>query len=191
MAKSWSAREASNQPGCIGNFLTISHTCLPRPLSRWVSPCVLYRLMIGIMVVLLTFLGGGEYGFSNVEFGTILMGVGFKGKIMLYYSMWVKWEQGFTTGIGSYVYNVLGLSESMNYNGVVVNVSHIQFSDPSSIHGRGGFDLPLNVDIVNLLLKTMVERQKALFCYFCGLECYNCWWVGSGGLGQKILFRAG
>ena len=73
------------------------------------------------MVALLIFFGGGEYGFSNVEVGAILMGVEFKGKIMLHYSMGVKWRQGFTLRIGSYVYNVLGLSKSMDHNGVPMN----------------------------------------------------------------------
>ena len=35
------------------------------------------------------------------------MSVEFKGKIMLHYSSGVKWQQGFTTGIGFYVYDVL------------------------------------------------------------------------------------
>ena len=45
-------------------------------------------------------------------------------------------------------------------------------------------------DIVNLLLKTNGERQKTYFCYFCSLECFNCWWVDGAGVRQKILFRA-
>ena len=63
--------------------------------------------MIGLMVVLLTFLGGGEYGFSAVGVGAIL-GVEYKAKIMLQYSRGMKWQQSFTTGAGFYVYNVLG-----------------------------------------------------------------------------------
>ena len=38
MAKSRSARGASHQPALMGNCLTISHRCLPCPLSRLVSP---------------------------------------------------------------------------------------------------------------------------------------------------------
>ena len=45
--------------------------------------------MIGLMVVLLTFLGGGEYGFSVVGVGAIL-GVEYKAKIMLQYSRGMK-----------------------------------------------------------------------------------------------------
>ena len=72
MAKSWSARGASHQPAFMGNYLTISHTCLPCTPSRCISPCVLCLLMIGLMVVLLMFFGGGEHGFSNVGVGAIL-----------------------------------------------------------------------------------------------------------------------
>ena len=46
-------------------------------------------------------------------------------------------------------------------------------------------------DIVNLLLKTNGEREKAQFCYFCSLGCFNCWWVGCCDMRQKILFRDG
>ena len=43
-------------------------------------------------------------------------------------------------------------------------------------------------DIVNLLLRTNGERQKAYFCYFCSLECFNCYWVGGGGVrGRSCL----
>ena len=45
-------------------------------------------------------------------------------------------------------------------------------------------------DIVNLLLKIGGERQKTYFCYFCSLQCFICWWVGGGGVRQKITFRA-
>ena len=39
----------------LGSCLTISHTCFPCLSSRWISPGVLYSIMIGLMVVLLTF----------------------------------------------------------------------------------------------------------------------------------------
>ena len=48
LAKSWSTRGASDQPAFMDNCLTISHTCLPCLPSRWVSPCVLYSIMIGL-----------------------------------------------------------------------------------------------------------------------------------------------
>ena len=51
-AKSWNARGTYHQPNFMGSCLTISHTCLPCPLSWQVSPCVLWPLMI-----LLTFFG--------------------------------------------------------------------------------------------------------------------------------------
>ena len=54
-AKSRSMRGASHQPGFIGSCLTISHMCLPcLPGGGWVSPCVLWPLVTGLMVVLLT-----------------------------------------------------------------------------------------------------------------------------------------
>ena len=39
------------------------------------------------------------------------------------------------------------------------------------------------------LKKQWVKTQNASF-YFRGLECSGCQWVGGGGLGQKVLFRA-
>ena len=80
-AKSQSVREASHQPAFMDNCLTISHTCLPCPPSRSVSPCVLCLLMIELMVVLLTLFRGGEYGFSNMGAGAILgNGCGIQGQ---------------------------------------------------------------------------------------------------------------
>ena len=37
-------------------------------------------------------------------------------------------------------------------------------------------------NIINLLLKTNGERQKAWYCYLCSLECFNCWWVDGDGV---------
>ena len=74
-------RGASHQPAFMGNCLTISHTFLPSPPSRWVIPCLLCPDMIGLRLVLLTFLGCGEYGFSTVEVGAILgTGCGIQGQ---------------------------------------------------------------------------------------------------------------
>ena len=54
-AKSQSARGASHQPVFMGSCMTISHMCLPCLSSRRISPCVLCPLLVGLMVVLLTF----------------------------------------------------------------------------------------------------------------------------------------
>ena len=48
-AKSRSTRGASYQPVFMSSDLTISHTCLTCVPSRRGSPCVLCRLMIGLM----------------------------------------------------------------------------------------------------------------------------------------------
>ena len=55
-AKSRGMGGASHQPGFIGGCLnTLVHMCLPcLPGRGWVSPCVLWPLVIGLMVVLLT-----------------------------------------------------------------------------------------------------------------------------------------
>ena len=65
-------RGASHQPAYMGNCLTIWQTCLPCPPSGRVSPCIPCPLIIGLMVVLLTFFGCDEYGFSTVGVGVIL-----------------------------------------------------------------------------------------------------------------------
>ena len=72
MAKSQSTRAAPHQPAFTGNCLTISHTCLPCLPSIRVSPYFLCLLMIGLMLVLLTVLGYGEYGFSTVGVVAVL-----------------------------------------------------------------------------------------------------------------------
>ena len=44
-------------------------------------------------------------------------------------------------------------------------------------------------DILKLLLKTNVGRnRRPNFCYFCSLEYFNCW-QGVRGVEQKVLFR--
>ena len=79
-AKYRSARAASDQPAFIGNYLIISHTCLRVHLVDELV-LVLCILMIGLMVVLLTSLAGGEYGFSVAGVGVILgNGCGIQGQ---------------------------------------------------------------------------------------------------------------
>ena len=61
---------------------------------------VLWSLMIGLMVVLLTCFLHGEYGFAYRKLMLFKgMGMEVQDKIMLYYFREVKYEQGFTTGI--------------------------------------------------------------------------------------------
>ena len=48
------------------------------------------------------------------------MGVEFKGKLMFGLLQVSEKQQGFTTGVGFYVYNVLGLSSGMDHGGIVV-----------------------------------------------------------------------
>ena len=50
-------------------------------------------------------------------------------------------------------------------------------------------NLLFDSDTVNLLLKTNGVRNRRPS--FVNLECFNCQWVGCGGVGQKNLFRAG
>ena len=51
--------------------------------------------------------------------------------------------------------------------------------------------------LFNLIFQTFCkksigrERQKALYCYFCSLEWFNCWWVGDCGVEKKAFFRDG
>ena len=61
---------------------------------------VLWSLMIGLMVVLLTCFLHGEYGFAYRKLMLFKgMGMEVQDKIMLYYFREVKYEQGLTTGI--------------------------------------------------------------------------------------------
>ena len=54
---------------------------------------------------------------------------------------------------------------------------------------RQNMNLLFDSDTVNLLLKTNGVRNRRPS--FVNLECFNCQWVGCGGVGQKNLFRAG
>ena len=132
-AKSWSVRGASHQPAFMGSCLTISHKCLSCLPSRWVSPCLLCPLIIGLMVVLLAFFGMASMVLVLWELVLFYgMDVEFKG----YYRR-VKWQQDFTLGIGFYVYNVVGLPRWMDHNGVIVNMSEFQSSRLRLFPGSG------------------------------------------------------
>ena len=88
--------------------LTICETFLPCPPSGWLSHFFPCPLMIGLIVVLLPFLGG-VVSMVLVLWELVLfygMGMEFKGEIFLNYSRRVKWQQGATAGIGLSVYNV-------------------------------------------------------------------------------------
>ena len=84
----------------------------------------------------------------------------FKGKIALRYSREVKRQQSLTTGVGLYVY-FLGLSPGMHHNDIVVNTPESKSSGLRLFPRRGEYNLLLDIHIANLLLRTMVERQKA------------------------------
>ena len=52
----------------------------------------------------------------------------------------------------------------------------------------------LNSNIANCLIKDNGGgggETEDLSSYFCSLKCFNYWWVSSGGMEQKVLFRAG
>ena len=133
----------------MGSCLTICEICLPCPFIGWVSPCVPFRLMIGLMMILL-FEGYGEYGFSTVGVGVILgMGVEFKGNIMVNYSRGVKWQQGFTTRIRFWAYD-LGWLLYMCHNGVVVKTQEYPSNFPELFSAKWGYDLLFSVNMVNL-----------------------------------------
>ena len=111
-AKSRNVIGSSQQPAFMSNCLTFNnHTRLPCPSSRWVSPCVLYPLIIGLMLVLLTFFWGGEQmSIVLVTWKLMLywgMGMEFKRKIMSNYSREVEWLQGINRRIGFCLKNVL------------------------------------------------------------------------------------
>ena len=63
------------------HVLTVIHTCLPCPSSRWVGPCVLYRLLLAFV-----FWGwwAGEYGFSISGVYAILIYLLFHCFIIIY-----------------------------------------------------------------------------------------------------------
>ena len=108
-AKSRSLRGACHLLAYMGSCLTICQTCLPCPPSGWVSHFFPYPLMIGLIVILLTFFLG-VVSIALVLWELVLfyrIGVEFEGAIFSNYSRGVEWQQGVTAGIGLSVYNVL------------------------------------------------------------------------------------
>ena len=91
-------------------------------------------------MVLLSFFWAGEYGFSTVGVGAILRngcGIQWQNYVAL-----VKRQQGFTTVVGLYVYNVIGQLLRTD-NGVVVSELASQSSNSSSFPGRGEYNFTL------------------------------------------------
>ena len=85
-------RRTSHQPAFLGNYLTISHTCLPCLPSRWVNLCVLCPLMIELNGDLVDdFLHMVSMVLVRWGVGAILgTWYGIHGKIMLHYFRGVK-----------------------------------------------------------------------------------------------------
>ena len=84
------------------------------------------------------------------------------------------------------------------------NVAHIKFNVSTNRfpteENMENMYLLFNSGILKLLLRTNCggggrsgrERNRGPnFLNFCSLDCFNCWWVGKGGVKQKILFRTG
>ena len=100
----------------------------------------------------------------------------FKGKNMFLYSRGVKRQQGFTTGVAFYVYNVIvfkldynGLvvnNFEMDYNGLVVIMSELQSVTRDRFPGGKVMICSLMFDIVNLLFKNNGGETEDLFYLF-------------------------
>ena len=145
----------SNQLSWVTTWRFNSHTRLSCSSSRWVSPCVLNPLMIGLMVVLLTFFWDGEQGSIVLVPWELMLFWGIrvelKSKIMLSYSREVEWQQGINTWIKFSVYKVLAHTQNSCVNSAVINTQLSYYSCPWSFLGRSKYEMLFNVDIVNLL----------------------------------------
>ena len=99
------------------------------------------------------------------------MDLEFKGNNMSYYSRGVKRQQGFTTGVAFYVYNVIVFNFKMDYNGLVVIMSEFQsvtrdrFADGKVMVCHSMFG------IVNLLFKNNKGEREDLFHLFIHFIC--------------------
>ena len=91
----------SQQPAFMDNCLTISHMCLPWLPSRWVTPCVLYPIMIRLMMVGFMFFFKHDMILVLWWVSAILRnGYGNQGQnILLHCFKEVKFKQGLTTWI--------------------------------------------------------------------------------------------
>ena len=106
------------------------------------------------------------------------MDVEFKGKNMFLYSRGVKRQQGSTTGVAFYVYNVIVFNFEMDYNGLVVNnfemdynglvviMSELQSVTRDRFPGGKVMICSLMFDIVNLLFKNNGGETEDLFYLF-------------------------
>ena len=90
----------------------------------------------------------------------------FKGKNMFLYSRGVKRQQGFTTGVAFYVYNVIVFNFEMDYNGLVVIMSELQSVTRDPFPGGKVMICSLMFDIVNLLFKYNGGETENLFYLF-------------------------
>ena len=90
----------------------------------------------------------------------------FKSKNLLHYSRGVKRQQGFTTGVAFYVYNVIVFNFKMNYNGLVVIMSEFQSVTRDRFPGRKVMICSSMFDIVNLLFKNNGGETENLFYLF-------------------------
>ena len=103
LAKSRSAIRESHQPVFMDSLLTIIYICLPRLPSRWLNP----------------------YMFCTSHSGA--SAGSFEDKIMLHCSAETKRQQGITTEIGYYVFDILGYSgDAFNDDGLVVGKVQFQ-----------------------------------------------------------------
>ena len=78
----------------------------------------------------------------------------------------------------------------MYVNCVVVSKSEFHFSGMGMFCGRGEYEFAFNLSYCKPSFKNQWGEAEGL-TYFCSLECFDCWWVGDGGVRQKVLFRAG
>ena len=58
----------------------------------------------------------------------------------------------------------------------MVNKSEFKYNSPTSFPGTENMNLLFNSDIVNLLLKTNVGRERRANVAI--LDCFNYWWKG-------------
>ena len=108
------------------------------------SPCFTWTLMIGLLMVLLTFfhimslfLLKGSWCYSREWLWNL-------STKLLYFFRDVKCKQGFTTGIWYHVY-VLGSTIWSAYQWLMDSKSEIRCSSPGSFPMRGGYEFAIQL----------------------------------------------
>ena len=109
------------------------------------------------------------------------------GFVMLHCIREVQCQQVFTTGFWYLVFDLQVWCYQKDLGGLMVSKS----SGLRCFWKRKNMNLRFDFDVMNHLLKNNGGRERRPnIVVLCSMECFQCWRLGCGGLGQRVLYRA-